>query len=232
VESTLHRQLKARFGPERGGHSEVVAGGFRADALGADGEWVEIQYGPLGPLRTKLGRLLPERRVRIVKPIIIERRIVRRSSRDGPDVSARKSPRRGDVLDVFDDLVGLARIFPHANLRIDVLEVAVDEIRIPRRRWPGYAVADRGLREVWRTVVLRRAADLWELLPHDVPNPFTTLDLAGRLLRPLHFAQRVAYCLRLSGAAATTGKIGNRLVYTRPIRRERRSRSEMEHDCA
>ena len=33
--------------------------------------------------------------------------------------------------------------------------------------------------------------------------------------RPLSFAQRVAYCLRLTGAARVVGKQGNRLIYIR-----------------
>jgi hypothetical protein len=44
---------------------------------------------------------------------------------------------------------------------------------------------------------------------------FTTHDLARLLDRPLSFAQRVCYCLRLTGAAQVVGKIGNRLVYER-----------------
>lgn len=216
METTLHRQLKASFGPERGGQSEVIAEGYRADAVGVDGEWIEIQSGPLGPLRPKLRQLLPTRKIRVVKPVVLERRIIRRARRNGRDLSARLSPRRGQMLDVFDDLIGLARVFPHANLRVDVLAVAIDEVRVPRRRWPGYAVVDRSLREIRSAVTLECAADLWNLLPAGVPSPFTTLDLADCLNRPVVFAQRVAYCLRHAGAAAQSGKIGNRVVYTYP----------------
>ena len=38
--------------------------------------------------------------------------------------------------------------------------------------------------------------------------------LARELGRPLSFAQRVAYCLRLTGAARVVGKTGNRLIYS------------------
>ena len=58
------------------------------------GAWVEVQSGPLGPLRGKLARLLPERRVRIIKPVVIERRIVRQARAGGAIVSSRRSPRR------------------------------------------------------------------------------------------------------------------------------------------
>src|SRR5207302_151250 len=117
----------------------------RIDAIAPDGTLIEVQTGALGPLREKLGRLLRARRVRVIKPVVVTRRIVRRDRRDGPDLSARLSPRRGSPADAFDDLVGLARLFPDPNLRIDVVEVAIEEVRIPRRRRPGYAVIDRRL---------------------------------------------------------------------------------------
>jgi hypothetical protein len=216
VESSLHRELKERYGPGAGGRLEVSLGGFRVDAVAGDGELVEVQSGALGPLRSKLARLLPGARVRVVKPVVVARRVVRRARRDGPDLSARFSPKRGAVVDVFDDLVGLVQVFPHPNLRVDVLGVEVDEVRLARRRWPGYEVADRALRGVVARVPLRAAADLWGLLPPGLGDaPFTTRELAECLGRPAAFAQRVAYCLRLSGAAEAVGKVGNRRVYER-----------------
>ncbi len=215
METTLHRQLKARFGPESGGCSEVAVGRYRVDAMGPDGVLVEVQSKGLGTLRTKLSGLLADHEVRVVKPVVIGRRVVRRARRDGPDLSARSSPKRGALIDVFDDLVGLASVFPHANLRIDVLAVEIDEVRISLERRPGYAVADRRLREVVTTVSLREAGDLWALLPGDWSERFTTRNLAERLGRPAGFAQRVAYCLRLAGAVDTLGKDDRRRVYAR-----------------
>jgi len=215
VETTLHRQLKARFGPEAGGRSEVAVGGYRVDAIDPDGVLIEVQSKGLGTLRAKLRRLLAEHQVRVVRPVVIGRRVVRRARRDGPDLSARLSPKRGALIDVFDDLVGLSSVFPHANLRIDVLAVEIDEVRITRRRRPGFEVADRRLREVVTTVSLREARDLWALLPGDWSGRFTTRNLAERLGRPAGFAQRVAYCLRLAGAVHTLGKNGRRRIYAR-----------------
>ena len=215
VETSLHRQLKARYGPDRGGRSEVVIGGFRIDAVDPEGTLIEVQSAALGPLRGKLGHLLPGHRIRVIKPVVVARRIVRRARADGPDLSARSSPKRGDTVEVFDDLVGLASLFPHPNLHIDVLAVAIEEVRISRRRRPGYAVVDRRLREVLGTTTLHAAGDLWALLPVELPEPFTTRSLADRLDRPESFAQRVAYCLRLAGAVDVLGKRGNRLIYGR-----------------
>jgi hypothetical protein len=216
VETSLHRELKHRYGPGTGGRQGVGVQGFRVDAVGADGVIVEVQSGALGPLRGKLARLLPGSVVTVVKPVVLARRVVRKARRGGADVSARFSPKRGALIDVFDDLIGLAGVFPHENLRVEVLGVEIDEVRLARRRRPGYAVLDRALRVVLRRVELRTAADLWRLLPEGFGvGPFTTRELAAEVGRPLDFAQRVADCLRRSGAVETTGKAGNRLVYVR-----------------
>jgi hypothetical protein len=225
VESSLHRQLKEQFGPESGGRAEVVLQGFRVDAVAPDGALIEVQSGALGPLRGKLQRLLSEHCIRVIKPVVVARRVVRRARRDGADLSARFSPKRGAVVEVFDDLIGLARVFPHPNLRIDVLAVEIDEVRLARRRWPGYGVIDRRLREVVATYPLRTSDDLWELIPGAGSEPFTTLDLAERLGRPIALAQRIAYCLRLTGAVHTLGKRGRFPLYARtsvPLRTRER----------
>jgi hypothetical protein len=217
VESSLHRELKGRYGPQTGGRAEVSLRGYRVDAVAGDGEVVEVQSGPLGPLRGKLARLLPVSRIRVVKPVVVARRVVKRARSNGVDLSARFSPKRGTVADVFDDLVGLVQLFPHPNLRIDVLAVEIDEVRLARRRCRrGYEVLDRALRTVVGSLTLHSADDLWDLLPRECRDaPFTTRDLAATLGRSVEFSQRVAYCLRLAGAVETVGKTGNSRVYVR-----------------
>lgn len=212
MESTLHRQLKVHFSASP---LEVAVAGFRADGIDRRGRLIEIQAGPLGALRPKLTVLLPEHPIRVIKPIISVRRLVHRARLDGPDLAARRSPRKGQPLDLFDELVGLARLFPHPNLAIEIVTVEIDEIRLPSRRWRGYRVADRSLTAITGSIALRRAADLWRLIDPPPPDPFTTRELATSLNRPMSFAQRVAYCLRHSGAVQAVGKQGNRIVYAR-----------------
>jgi hypothetical protein len=217
METSLHRSLKERYATGGSQRPEVVIRGFRVDAVDDSGRLVEVQSGPLGPLCGKLRRLLPEHRIRIVKPVVLKRRVVRRSRHDGPDLSARCSPRRGALHDVFEDLIGVVRVFPHSHLEIEILGVTIDEVRVPRRRRPGYSVADRRLGAIHQTTSLVHADDLWTLLPEgcDGWSAYTTRDLAGQLGRPLWLAQRVAYCLRLTGAARVVGKSGNHLIYIR-----------------
>jgi hypothetical protein len=215
MERSLHRQLKERYGVEAGGRSEVVVGDFRVDAETPEGRLIEIQSSPLGLLKRKLTRLLPDREIDVVKPVVVARRVIRRDSPDGVDLGSRRSPKRGHLIDVFEELIGLARLFPHPNLRIDLLGVEVDEIRVNRRRRPGYLVVDRVLREVVETIRLEESHDLWALLPGDLPDRFTSEDLAVGIGRPIPFAQRVAYCLLHSGAAEVVAKVGNRRVYSK-----------------
>ena len=79
----------------------------------------------------------------------------------------------------------------------------------------GTRCADRHLGQIHETATLARARDLWNILPAacDEDASFTTVELAQRLARPVWFAQRVAYCLRKTGAARVVGKNGNRLIY-------------------
>jgi hypothetical protein len=217
METSLHRSLKERYAAGDATRREVSVKRFRVDAVDDSGRLIEIQSGALGPLRGKLQRLLVEYRVRIVKPVVLARTVVKRAQRTGAVLSSRRSPKRGALLDVFDDLIGVVRVFPHSNLDIEVIGVTIDEVREQRRRWPGYTVVDRCLREIHGAASLTRASDLWALLPPDCDGrvPFTTRELAGQLDRPLWFAQRVAYCLRMTGAVRVVGKSANRLIYVR-----------------
>jgi len=215
MESSLHRQLKEHYGTLRGGRCEVAVGGFRIDAVDEDGVLTEIQSGGLGSLKPKLRSLLPHHRIRVVRPIVLRRTIVRRERADGPDLSRRRSPHRGSLAEAFDDLVGLASLIPDPNLIVEFAGVAVDEIRLSRRRKPGYLVVDRRLNEVLESTAICEPADLWQLLPIGISRaePFTTDDLARKLGKPRFFAQRVAYCLRVAGAALPVGKRGNTVIY-------------------
>ncbi len=215
MERSLHRQLKERYGVAIGGRSEVVVGGFRVDALAPDGRLVEIQSSPLGLLKGKLSRLLPDHSIDVIKPVIVSRRVIQRKTPDGADLSSRRSPKRGLFVDAFEELVGLARLFPHPNLRIELLAVEIDEIRVARRRRPGFVVVDRTLRAVGESIRLEQAGDLWTLLPEGLGERFSTEDLARKVGRSTRFAQQITYCLRHSGAADVVAKVGNRRIYAR-----------------
>ena len=77
-------------------------------------------------------------------------------------------------------------------------------------------IEERPLVAVRETVEFESPASLLDLLPEGLPDPFTTADLATGLGRSRHLAQEVAYCLRVSGAAATAGRDKRGILYSRP----------------
>lgn len=225
METSLHQQLKMLYAGEAG-ETEVRLGRYRIDAV-VDGELVEIQHGGLGAIRDKIRVLLKEHPVRVVKPIVASKLLVKRKSRGGKIDSRRKSPKRGTLLDIFDDLVHFTNVFPHRRLTLDVLLVDIEEYRYPghgrRRRWRvgDHQREDQHLIEVQATHVFRSANDLWKLIPAGLPKPFHTGHVADALAVDRWVAQRIAYCLREMSAIRQVGKQGNALLYERVVRRRK-----------
>lgn len=220
MEFTLHQQLKHQYAGRRG-KVEVIVGDYRIDAVRGK-ELIEIQYGSLAAIRRKIDALLTDgHRVRVVKPLVAHKTIIRQEQPDGPVISRRRSPKRGQLVDVFEELVYVARLLPHRQLTVDVPLVRVEEWRLPpkktrrwRRRRAKFRVHDVRLLEIEQILSLRAPTDLLELVDmSQLPSPFHTGDLAEAIGRSRWEAQRAAYCLRESGAAQVVGKQRNTLMY-------------------
>ena len=217
METSLHRELKALYAGD-GAQLEVPLDNYRIDVV-HNGRLVEIQHGSLSAIRDKIGRLLEEHKVTVVKPIVVRRLLVKRKKEGGRVIDRRMSPKRGKVLDLFDELVHFTRVFPHRRLTIEVPLVDVEEWRYPghgrRRRWRerDHQIEDQKLVTVHETLRLRTKSDLKSLVECHLPNPFHTGHLAEGLGVERWIAQRIAYCLRKTGTAHTVGKQGNALLY-------------------
>ena len=231
METSLHQQLKARYAGD-GGETEVVLGRYRIDVIrretGRDDLLIEIQHGGLAAIRDKVRALLKKHPVLVVKPIVARKRLVKRASKGGEIVSSRLSPKRGVALDLFHELIHFTRAFPHKRLTIETPLVEIEEHRVPghgrRRRWRknDFVVEDQVLVEVLETHRYKTLSDLLTLLPPRLPKPFDTGQLAKGLKTDRWVAQRIAYCLRKTGAAEQVGKRGNALLYELKVRRTRR----------
>jgi hypothetical protein len=215
METSLHRSLKQLYGGH-GSQTEAVVRGYRADVL-QHGLVVEIQASPLSAIRHKIADLVRHGRVLVVKPITQCKLIRWGDPRKDDWGKPRRSPKRGRLVDVFDELVHFTKVFPHPNLTIDVVLIEDEELRVRRRRQrrfgPNYRLHDRRLLGVLATHRLETPADLVRLTPADLPATFTTVELAHGLDCPAWLARKVAYTLRHCGATRATGKIGNRIVY-------------------
>jgi len=219
METSLHRQLKEYYARDES-QVEVACEGYRIDAI-RGGRLIEIQHGSLAAIRDKIAALLEKHRVTVVKPIVALKHLVKLDTRGGKVVDRRRSPKRGQLLDLFDELVYFTRVFPHRRLILEVALVEVDELRYPghgrrrRRRANDFQIEDQRLVEIVDTYQFRTLADLRKLLPQTLPTTFHTGHLAEGLEIPRHIAQKIAYCLRETGAIHTVGKEGNAVLYSR-----------------
>jgi hypothetical protein len=215
METTLHRQLKAVYCDDPDGR-EVVVDGYRIDAI-VGGELIEVQQAGLAAIRDKVRDLLASHRVRVVKPLPARKVLIRRKRRGGRVQSTRVSPKHATQYDLFDELVHFVTVFPHPRLTVEVLLTEQEEHRVNarKRRWrdKGYRVEDRQLVAITDRLSLRTLADLKGLLPADLPQPFSTADIAQQAGIPRWLAQKAAYCLRKTGAVRLDGKSGNTLLY-------------------
>lgn len=218
METSLHRELKAYYAGDEA-QTEVRLGGYRIDAI-VRGELVEIQHGSLAAVRDKVRALVRKHRVRVVKPIVATKMLIKRQRKGGRVTDERLSPKRGSLWDLFDELVYFTRAFPHPRLTLDVVLVDVEEWRYPghgrRRRYRpnDFQVEDRKLKAVRSVHSFSTTEDLRRLLPDDLPQPFHTGDLTRAIGVSRGVAQRIAYCLREMGASLSAGKRGNFRLYT------------------
>ncbi|MCP5027124.1 MAG: hypothetical protein GY929_12650 [Actinomycetia bacterium] len=194
-EGSLHAGLKEWL-RKPGDQLEVPLDEFVIDLVRGD-LLIEVQTGSFAAMGRKLDRLLEHHRIRLVHPVAIESWLVREGMTD------RRSPKKGDVYSIFDELVSIPTLLDHPNLEIDLALVVEEQIRAPgatlRRGRGGWHIVDRRLREV---VELRRFAtpdDIEALVPDTLDDGFTTADVARACGIGRDRAQRVAYTLRAMG---------------------------------
>lgn len=229
METSLHRELKRHYAGARG-QTEVVLGSFRIDAVikrRRQQELIEIQHGPLWAIRDKVRQLAERHRIRVVKPIVRIKQLVKRERKQGAIVNRRQSPHRGSLLELFDELIYFTRTFPHPNLSLDVLLVDIEEWRYPRPRRArfsrkNYIVEDQKLLAIHDTIPIGAAIDLRRLIACPLCEPFHTANLAEGLDIPRWRAQRIAYVLRKSGAVEAIGKQRGAWLYRWQTAAERR----------
>jgi hypothetical protein len=214
-EGPLHASLK-RWYSRPGDRIEVPVDGFVIDIV-RGGLLIEIQTRGFSSMKEKLVALLDTgHRVRIVHPIPLDRWIVKIDD-SGTILSRRRSPKHGMPSDIFTELVSFPDLMAVEGMEIDLVLIEEEEIRRhepdgPWRR-KGWTVVERRLIDVVGTTRLGGLSDLADMLPSELPETFTTADLADCLSRPRRTAQQMAYCLRELELIEIVAKKGNALLY-------------------
>jgi len=221
VPTELHLALQRHYAGETG-LIEAELDGYRADVL-RDGVIYEIQTASLSSIRRKLQDLSRRHRVVLVVPLAAEEVIVRVDPQSGEELSARRSPRRARVTDIFEELLYLAPLLRRDNLALEVVMTVQRELRrddgAGSWRRKGVSVIGHELVEIVATHRFKRPADFLDLLPPELPARFTVADLARAAEVRRWMAGRMAYGLRKLGAIRKVGKRGNAFVYRRAAER-------------
>lgn len=179
---------------------------------------IEIQTRNFSAIKRKLTSLVEKHRVRLVHPIPDKKWIIR-ITESGDIISRRKSPKKGKLFDLFNELVSIPDLIDKKNFSLEVLVIEEEEVLCNdgkgswRRR--GASIKDRKLINVTDRVLFKNSKDFLIFLPDGLDKFFTNKMLARKTGIPITLARKVTYCLRKMGAIENVGKNGKELMFQR-----------------
>jgi hypothetical protein len=215
-ETSLHAALKHALA-KPGDRFEVKVDGKIVDLLRADGEIVEVQTGNFGKLKAKIDHLAFNHSIRVVYPIAIKRMIVQLDIKSGEELSRRKSPKKGNIYSVFDELIHFPLLLSYPGISLEVFFVEIEELRVRdgkgswRRKFQ--SILDKRLSSHEKSHVFSSTADLLQLLPESLPLEFTASLLAKEAAISIHLAREMAYVLKKNGLIKEEGRLGREILY-------------------
>ncbi|WP_420628864.1 hypothetical protein [Candidatus Leptofilum sp.] len=215
AEKSLHAGIKEWYGRSTD-QFEVKVDGFVIDIVRGE-QLIEIQTRHFGAMKRKLGLLLDNHPVLLLHPIAQEKWIVRETAVGYP-ISRRKSPKKGQPLDLFSELMRIPHLLPHPNLVVGAVLTQQEEIWRDdgqgswRRK--GWSLHDHRLLDVVEMHTFATPTDLLALLPPDLPQPFTNKQLAKLAKIRTKLAQRITYTLARCDVIEQVGKDGRSNLYS------------------
>lgn len=207
-EKTLHAVLKYYLEPCDDFH-EVAVGRYVADILREDCI-IEIQTRNFSRLRAKLSSFLQTHPVTVVFPIAAVRYYYTVDGASGETSEKKKSPKKGNVYDVFPELYKIKMLLGSENLYFHILLLEMTEYRctVPksRRNRKGTERIDRVPEAIVDEIYLDGPADYRKLIPDGLPSPFDSKDFAKAIRRTRSHAQTALNVLESVGAVTRIGK--------------------------
>lgn len=216
-ERSLHAHLK-RLYTEPGDLVEEKIEGYWVDIRRGESV-IEIQTANFSNMKRKLQALLPNRPVHIVHPVAAEKWITKLAGDGVTLISRRKSPKRGNVYDLFDELVSFPHLILDPNFSIEVVLVKEEEMRCEdgKGSWrrKGTSIKDHLLLEVTHREVFLKSGDFLRLLPDAWTGPSSNREIATALRQIYSRIARMTYCLVRMNLIRAVGKQGNSILYER-----------------
>ena len=214
-EGSLHSAMKILY-TEPGDQLEVPIDGYVVDIwrnTQKENVIIEIQTSSFGSMRKKLESLLQNYKIKVVYPIVIETQLRKSGNK------LRKSPKKGSIYNIFNELVSITGLLKEPNLSFEVVLTTVTKIQEYdpklRRNRGGYRTVNTALKEVHSTQHFHGIKDFTRLLPSDLPNVFTTADIAESAQVTRQIAQQMAYCFRKTNIIEEIGstRLGKEYKY-------------------
>jgi len=216
-EGHVHASLKRLYaGP--GDRMEAPVDGYQVDVLCPD-RIIEVQTGSFSHVAAKLRDLVERHPVRLVHPIAVERYAVRAPAHGRTRPVRRRMPRRGEPVQVFEELVSFPELIAHEHFELEVVLTREEELRDlragrrgRRKRW---VTVERRLLEIVERRLIETPTDLLGLLPGELPARFTNRELAGLLDLDVGLARQISYCLDRAGLIERGPNQGNAHLFVR-----------------
>lgn len=213
-ETSLHASLKQLYS-RPGDLLEEKVGNSIIDIVRKE-LLIEVQTGSFTSLKAKLDMHLCQRPVRIVYPIAVQKTILRIASNNSIPTS-RKSPKKGRLEELFYELVRITKYIkdPKFSLEVALIEEEIVFVNDGKGSWrrKGWSIADRRLSKIIGYKLFEYVSDYASLLPLDLPNHFTSQDLAIAANMGKNLAGKMLYCLRAIGVIELVGKSGRSNLY-------------------
>ena len=217
-ENSLHASLKGWY-QIPGDIIEAKYHSYYIDLVRGD-LLIEIQTRNLYQIRRKIEALLLNNPVRLVYPISLEKWILRPTSTE--TFSRRKSPRRGNIFDLFYEFTRITSLVNYENFSFQVLFIKEEVIYAPpgtgqrKGSWrrKGWIIKDRRLVEVVDSRLFNSKKDflaLLDVLP--IEAQFTVKDLGENINVNHKLAARILYSFRKMDLIYQSGKQGRAYAY-------------------
>jgi hypothetical protein len=214
-ESSLHASIKTWYA-QPGDLIEKPVEGYLIDLVRGK-LLIEIQVRNFSSIKNKLKKLLTEHNVKVVHPIAEVKWIVRLDPKSNNLMGKRKSPQRGRLEDLFSELIYIPQLVQHPRFSLDVVLIHKEEIRTNdgKGSWrrKGWSIIDHKLLDIKDCVTFSCVGDYLGLLPANIPEQFTTKDLAKTSRISRRIAQKMVYSLHKMGGLELIGKKGRSHLY-------------------
>ena len=216
-EKTLHAVLKNYFDENENNH-EIKIGSYVSDIKNDTGI-IEIQTGSFNKLRKKLQMFLESENVTVVFPIAKIKWLLWINEETGEVTKKRKSPRRGRVHDIFNELYKIKGLIKNPKLKICIVMLELHEYRYlngwSEDKKKGSRRCDRIPIDILDEIYLNSIQDYEKFLPEltGCKIPFTSKDYKAYTGLSMKSAQTALNILTFLGVIYRVTKYKNMILY-------------------